>query len=122
MMVGRNPGINEDKEGLPFMGQGGKILQAWLNGLGVTRDHIWLTNLVKCYTPGTRQLKGKEIATCWDLHLKREIQCCRPHLIVALGSEAFAQTTGKDKLTHRHGIIYDMRGSMGAYVMGVIHP
>ncbi len=122
MMIGRNPGINEDKQGLPFVGKGGKVFQGWLNGLNVERDQIWLTNLLKCYTRSDRKPKGTEITTCWDLHLRREIAFCRPDLIVSLGSEAFTATTGLDRLSYRHGIIYDRRDLLGAYVMGVIHP
>jgi uracil-DNA glycosylase len=122
MMVGRNPGINEDRTGQPFVGRGGKVFQAWLNGLGITREHIWLTNLLKCYTTKDRKPKKVEITTCWDLHLRREIQFCRPSLIVALGSEAFNATTGKDRLSVRHGIIYNRMNELNAFVIGVIHP
>lgn len=122
MMIGRNPGINEDRQGLPFVGRGGKVFESWLNGLGLHRDQIWLTNLLKCYTVADRKPKSSEITTCWDLHLRHEIAYCRPQLICAMGSEAFMATTGHDRLTHRHGIIYDRRDSVGAFVMGVIHP
>lgn len=121
-MIGRNPGINEDKQGLPFVGRGGKVFESWLRGLGVARDQIWLTNLLKCYTSKDRPPKSYEITTCWDLHLRHEIEFCRPSLICALGSEAFMATTGHDRLTHRHGIIYDRREELGAFVIGVIHP
>jgi uracil-DNA glycosylase family 4 len=122
MFIGRNPGINEDKEGRPFVGRGGQLFESWLNALGISRDQIWLTNLLKCYTSADRKPKQAEITTCWHEHLRHEIAFCRPHFIVSLGSEAFTATTGHDRLTHRHSIIYDRRPDLGAYVMGVIHP
>jgi len=122
MMIGRNPGINEDREGRPFVGRGGKVFEGWLRGLGVTRDQIWLTNLLKCYTAADRKPKSNEITTCWDTHLRHEIAFCRPKLICALGSEAFTATTGRDRLSERHGIIYDQNEELGAFVIGVIHP
>ncbi len=122
LVLGRNPGINEDRQGLPFVGRGGQILEAWLQGLGITREDIWLTNTLKCYTAADRKPKAKELSTCWDLHLSREIGLCRPDLIVALGAEAFQTTTGLTQLTNRHGILYDRIAELGAYVMGVIHP
>lgn len=121
-MIGRNPGINEDRQGLPFVGRGGKVFEGWIRGLGVERDAIWLTNLIKCYTTADRKPKQSEITTCWDLHLRRELAFCKPSLVVALGSEAFTATTGHDRLSLRHGIIYDRRSEIGAWVIGVIHP
>lgn len=122
MMIGRNPGINEDQVGLPFVGRGGQLFQAWLRGLEITREDIWLTNLLKCYSLKDRKPKKSEINTCFSLHLKREIEWCRPQLIIPMGAEAFAAMTGLDKLTQRHGILYDRRRELGAYVMGIIHP
>jgi uracil-DNA glycosylase family 4 len=122
MMVGRNPGINEDRQGLPFVGRGGELFEGWLRGLGVSRDQIWLTNLLKCYTKADRKPRSSEITTCWDLHLRHEIRYCRPQLICALGSEAFMATTGLERLSVRHGMLYDRRSSIGAFVLGVIHP
>lgn len=122
MMIGRNPGINEDIKGIPFVGRGGQVFEGWLRGLGIARDQIWLTNLLKCYTTKDRPPKKVEINTCWDLHLRRELQFCKPSFVVALGSEAFTATTGHDKLSLRHGMLYDRRSEIGAWVIGVIHP
>lgn len=121
-MIGRNPGINEDKQGLPFVGRGGKVFEGWLKGLGISREDIWLTNLIKCYSAADRKPKQAEINTCWDLHLRRELAFCRPSLVVALGSESFTATTGLDKLSLRHGMIYDRLTEIGAFVLGAIHP
>jgi DNA polymerase len=122
MMIGRNPGINEDKLGKPFVGRGGEVLEAWLRGLGLKREQVWLTNTMKCYTQADRKPKGREVNTCWNAHLRWEIAYCRPELIIPLGAEAFQVTTGLQQLTYRHGILYDKREAMKAYVMGVIHP
>lgn len=122
MMIGRNPGYNEDEIGKPFVGRGGELLEGWLRGLGLERDQIWLTNTLKCYTQADRKPKGREVNTCWNAHLRWEIAFCKPELIIPLGAEAFNVTTGLDQLTYRHGILYDKRESMNAYVMGVIHP
>jgi uracil-DNA glycosylase family 4 len=122
MMIGRNPGINEDKIGKPFVGRGGELFEKWLNAIGLERDQIWLTNLLKAYTTADRKPKKNEIGICWDLHLQHELAYCRPHLIVPLGAEAFESTTGLTRLSYRHGILYDRRPQLGAYVMGVIHP
>lgn len=122
MLVGRNPGINEDEIGRPFVGRGGELFQAWLNGLGITRDDIWLTNLCKCYTTADRKPKQKEIDTCFQLHLRREILFCKPRLIVPMDAEAFAACAGKDRLSIKHGMLYDRHAFLNAYVMGIIHP
>ena len=94
VFVGRNPGRNEDKQGLPFVGQGGLLLNTFYDWVGLDREKTFITNLVKCFTTDDRVPNRKEIDICGKLWLQKELALLDPKLIVTFGVEAAAYLTG----------------------------
>ncbi len=104
MLVGQNPGKNEDLEGTPFVGQAGQQLNSLLFMAGVPRDDIYITNLVKCLTPLNRELSQTEINAC-SKWVKLEVDLVDPDIIVAMGAPAMYHFLGSRSQTveHLHG-------------------
>jgi DNA polymerase len=98
MLVGQNPGEEEDKTGRPFVGRAGKFLNAVLNKNGINRDDLFVTNVVKHKTPKNRVPKPDEIAACMP-YLTCQIREIKPEIIVLMG--AVAWQVSRDK-----GIVY----------------
>lgn len=96
LVLGRNPGRQEDQNGEPFFyrAPGGRTLNQLLEGAGIDRDNLLVTNLAKCYSAGDRQPTDEEYGACADRHLIQEISIFRPELIIALGNDAFRFVTG----------------------------
>ena len=85
LFIGEGPGAEEDKQGLPFVGRSGKLLdKLLLEELGLTRDAVYIANVVKCRPPGNRDPEPDEIATCrpW---LERQLELVDPKVVVTLG-------------------------------------
>lgn len=88
MFVGEGPGAEEDRQGLPFVGAAGKLLDAMLTAIGLSRDSgVYIANTVKCRPPHNRTPEANEMAAC-SPYLKRQIELVRPRLLVALGRPA----------------------------------
>lgn len=88
MFVGEGPGGEEDRRGLPFVGAAGKLLDAMLAAIGLTREHgVYIANTVKCRPPHNRTPQPDEMAACRP-YLDRQIALVRPRLLVALGRPA----------------------------------
>ena len=87
MLVGEAPGRMEDRQGRPFVGRAGDLLNVLLAIAGVERRQVYITNIVKCRPPGNRDPKEDEIAACLPF-LLRQIQLIRPQIIVSLGRHA----------------------------------
>lgn len=83
-LVGEAPGANEDKQGLPFVGQAGKLLNQLLDAIGLQREQVYITNLVKSRPPLNRPPRVEEIASCFP-YLQRQIVLVKPKLLIALG-------------------------------------
>jgi uracil-DNA glycosylase len=103
MFVGEAPGFHEDKQGVPFVGQAGKLLEKLLEGIGVARQDVYIANIIKCRPPGNRDPQQDEIEAC-ESHLWKQIELIRPKLVATLGNFATklltAQPTG---ITRVHG-------------------
>lgn len=84
MFIAEAPGAEEDQQGEPFVGQSGKLLDAMLSALGLTREQIYLTNVVKCRPPGNRDPDAHELKCCAPF-LQRQIELVQPEIIVLLG-------------------------------------
>ncbi|MBM31813.1 MAG: uracil-DNA glycosylase [Chloroflexi bacterium] len=84
MMVGEGPGFNEDKEGLPFVGRAGKLLDKLLSEISITRKDIFITNIVKCRPPNNRDPLPNELEFC-SPYLEKQIKIFNPRVIVTLG-------------------------------------
>jgi DNA polymerase len=101
MFVGEAPGANEDRLGLPFVGQAGKLLDKLLAEIGLERGDVFVANVLKCRPPGNRDPHPKEIESCQD-YLHRQIELIEPVMICTLGNFSTkllrADTTGISRL------------------------
>jgi len=84
MFVGEAPGAEEDRQGEPFVGRAGKLLDAMLRAIGRDRSNVYIANILKCRPPNNRDPKPEEAAACTP-YLWRQIELIQPDLIVALG-------------------------------------
>ncbi|MEK7260717.1 MAG: uracil-DNA glycosylase [Pseudomonadota bacterium] len=87
MFIGEAPGADEDKQGEPFVGRAGQLLNAMLFAMGLKREEVYIANVLKCRPPGNRDPQPEEVAQC-EPYLIRQIEHIRPKLIVALGRHA----------------------------------
>jgi DNA polymerase len=85
LFVGEGPGAEEDQQGLPFVGRAGALLTGLIKALGLTREDVYITNVVKCRPPGNRNPQPNEVASCRPI-LQRQIELLNPRLIVTLGN------------------------------------
>jgi DNA polymerase len=108
MLVGEAPGANEDERGEPFVGQAGQLLNKIIGAIGLSRDDVFIANVLKHRPPGNRNPLPEEITAC-SPYLVRQIELIRPKVIVALGTFA-AQTLLDTKLT-----IGKLRGQVHRY-------
>jgi uracil-DNA glycosylase len=103
MFCGEAPGKNEDEQGLPFVGQAGKLLDKLLGEIGLTRADVFVVNVLKCRPPGNRDPAPVEIENCQD-YLMRQIELIEPTVVCTLGNFATkllrADPTG---ITRLHG-------------------
>jgi uracil-DNA glycosylase family 4 len=103
MFVGEAPGFHEDKQGYPFVGSAGKLLDKLLEGIGLTRRDVYIANVLKCRPPGNRDPQPDEIEAC-EAHLFRQIELIEPKLIATLGNFATKLLSGKSYgITRVHG-------------------
>ena len=84
MFIGEGPGFHEDRLGRPFVGAAGKFLEELLASIGLTREGVYITNVVKCRPPGNRDPLMEEIDACRG-YLDRQIELIRPRVVVTLG-------------------------------------
>jgi uracil-DNA glycosylase len=87
MFVGEAPGFHEDKQGVPFVGQAGKLLEKLLAGIGLSRSDVYIANTLKCRPPGNRDPQPEEIEAC-ESHLFRQIELIQPRVVATLGNFA----------------------------------
>jgi len=102
IFVGEAPGKNEDRNGEPFIGVAGKKLSAALDEAGISRDDVYITNVVKCRPPNNRVPTTNERDTCKE-YLKQEIAIIKPKLICILGNTAFNSILGGSEITKFRG-------------------
>ncbi|MFW6146155.1 MAG: uracil-DNA glycosylase [Planctomycetota bacterium] len=119
MFVGEAPGADEDQQGRPFVGRSGQLLTRMIEAMGVTRDQVYIANVVKCRPPRNRVPSPEEAEACWG-YLQRQIEIIAPGAIVVLGNAA-----AKALLTTKIGIT-KLRGQWqelwGIPVMPTFHP
>ena len=103
MFVGEAPGFHEDKQGVPFVGAAGQLLSKLLAGIGLTRDMVFVANVLKCRPPGNRDPQPDEIEAC-ESHLFRQIELIQPTVVATLGNFATKLLSGKPTgITRVHG-------------------
>jgi uracil-DNA glycosylase len=104
MFVGEAPGFHEDKNGVPFVGQAGKLLDQLLAGIGLARSDVFVANVLKCRPPGNRDPQPEEIEAC-ESPLFHQIELIRPILVGTLGNFATKLLSGKPTgITRVHGV------------------
>ena len=107
MFVGEAPGEEEDKQGKPFVGRAGQYLNKVLEKIGLDRNSIYITNVCKCRPPGNRKPTPKEMQTCLNVFLKKEVEIVQPKVICCLGATAAEAFLGKNvKITRMRGQFY----------------
>lgn len=105
LLIGEAPGRDEDIQGLPFVGRSGKLLEKTLETLGIDKNSIYITNIVKCRPPQNRTPLPNEIKICTEFLLKKQIEIIRPKIICTLGSSALnSLTKAPKKITKIRGI------------------
>jgi uracil-DNA glycosylase len=103
MFVGEAPGFHEDKQGVPFVGAAGKLLDQLLAGIGLRRDDVFVANVLKCRPPGNRDPMPQEIEAC-ESHLWRQIELIEPRVVATLGNFATKLLSGRPTgITRVHG-------------------
>ncbi len=119
MFVGEAPGADEDLKGEPFVGRAGQLLTKIIEAIGLTRDEVYIANVIKCRPPQNRNPEPDEVETC-EPFLFRQIDAIGPKVIVALGTFA-ARTLLRtaDPISRLRGRVFDYRG---AKLIPTFHP
>jgi len=111
MFVGEGPGADEDAQGLPFVGRAGQLLNNMIGAMGLTREEVYIANVVKCRPPANRTPEPDEANTCSPF-LFRQIDVVRPEVIVALGATAATYLLGqRQPLAGLRGRVHSFRGT-----------
>jgi uracil-DNA glycosylase len=118
MFIGEGPGFHENEQGLPFVGRAGNFLDELLSEAGLTRDSVFITNVVKCRPPGNRDPQVEELAAC-KTYLDRQIAAINPDIIVTLGRVSMGLFVNHGKISSIHGRQYGFQGRM---VVPMYHP
>jgi uracil-DNA glycosylase family 4 len=87
MLIGEAPGAEEDRQGEPFVGRAGKLLNAMLAAIGLQREEVFIANILKCRPPRNRDPRPEEVSAC-EPYLQRQIELVRPCILLALGRVA----------------------------------
>lgn len=102
MLIGEGPGHHEDNQGLPFVGASGKFLAKLLEGIGLKRSDVYITNVIKCRPPGNRDPQSIEIEAC-SHYLDRQIELINPSVVVTLGRFSMARWFTGARISDIHG-------------------
>jgi DNA polymerase len=123
MFVGEAPGFHEDRQGVPFVGQAGKLLDSLLGEIGLSRERVYIANVLKCRPPGNRDPQPDEIAAC-EGHLFSQVELIRPRVICTLGNFATKLLSGQPAgITRVHGRPQRRRiGGQELILYPIFHP
>lgn len=123
IFVGEGPGAEEDRRGLPFVGRAGQLLNELLEGIGLSRDEVFVTNTVKCRPPGNRDPRPEELEACRP-YLDRQLQLIEPKVVATLGNFSTKLITGNQTgITRVRGTpqLHELAGR-SVYVFPLLHP
>ncbi|CAI8037701.1 Type-4 uracil-DNA glycosylase [Geodia barretti] len=118
MFIGEGPGFHEDRQGRPFVGPAGQLLEGLLASIGTNRDEVFIANMVKCRPPDNRDPQPPEIAACAK-YLERQIELVNPKLIVTLGRFSLGRFFPGESVTRARG---KLREKDGHQIFPVLHP
>jgi uracil-DNA glycosylase family 4 len=118
MFIGEGPGFHENEQGHPFVGASGKFLDQLLSQANLTREEVFIANVVKCRPPGNRDPLPEELAAC-DTYLEAQIQAINPSMIVTLGRISMSKFFAGVKISAVHG---QMQKVGERFVIPMFHP
>ncbi len=127
MFIGEAPGGNEDLMGRPFVGRAGKLLDLLLETIGLKREDVFITNVVKCRPPGNRDPTKEEIEAC-HYYLDKQISIIRPKVICTLGRFSMDYILNKFNIPHAsitesHGKVFEVKNLSGKFfIIPMYHP
>ena len=119
LFVGEGPGHDEDLQGLPFVGRSGKYLTQVMESVGIQRQDVYITNVVKCRPPNNRDPLQQELKACSD-YLDAQIQLINPRIIVTLGRFSMRRWFPNGSITRIHGQIRNI--GHGRIALAMFHP
>ncbi|MGD2144227.1 MAG: uracil-DNA glycosylase [Anaerolineae bacterium] len=102
MFIGEAPGFHEDQQGRPFVGAAGQFLEELLESIGLTREDVFITNVIKCRPPGNRDPLPNEITACAP-HLDLQIELIQPTVVATLGRFSMARAFPRARISRIHG-------------------
>src|SRR5438309_10949644 len=118
MFIGEGPGFHEDQQGRPFVGAAGQLLTEMLGVIGLRREDVFITNVVRCRPPGNRDPLPDELAAC-ATYTQRQIAVLDPKLIVTLGRYSMARFVGSGPMRELHGRTKEWNGII---CLAMYHP
>ena len=119
MFIGEGPGADEDKQGIPFVGRAGKLMNMAFEAIGLKREEVYIANIVKCRPPGNRNPEDDEATVCLN-YLRNQVILVKPKIVVVLGSVALKNILGKEYgITASRGKWVEKRG---IWYMPTWHP
>jgi len=119
VFIGEGPGFYENEQGRPFVGAAGKFLDELLTSINMKREHVFITNVVKCRPPGNRDPLPGEIEICTNSYLNRQIQAINPKVIVTLGRFSMGLFLPDAKIGSVHGQSFRLKDRI---VVPMYHP
>ena len=118
MFIGEGPGYHEDRQGRPFVGPAGKLLDELLTSIGLSREQVFIANMVKCRPPNNRDPLPAETAAC-SKYLDRQLELIKPRLVVTLGRFSLAKFFPNERISRARGKV---RKVGGLSVYPIMHP
>lgn len=109
MFIGEAPGFHEDQQGRPFVGAAGRFLEELLASIGMTREEVFIANVIKCRPPGNRDPYSDEIEACKP-YLERQIELIQPRMVITLGRFSMEMFLPGQKISRIHGQPRKIRG------------
>jgi DNA polymerase len=119
IFIGEGPGFHENEQGRPFVGAAGKFLEELLGKIGMRREQVYITNVVKCRPPGNRDPRPEEVDMCTRTYLDRQIQAINPKVVVTLGRYSMGLFLPNAKISSVHGQAMQVKGRL---VVPMYHP
>ncbi len=118
LFIGEGPGFHEDRQGRPFVGPAGNFLEDLLQSIGMTREQVYIANMVKCRPPDNRDPVPSEISAC-SKYLDRQIELLNPLLIITLGRFSTARFIPGQSISRVRG---RLRRVSGRHIFPIMHP
>jgi len=118
MLIGEGPGFYENEQGRPFVGASGQFLIELLQGVGLSREEVFITNVVKCRPPSNRDPELDELTSC-SSYLNQQIEAINPHIIITLGRFSMARYLPHARISKVHGQSIWVKGRL---IVPMFHP